>query len=50
MAIYGETGSGKSLFARCIYDFVRKRKDLFRDNSLGPDQKPVLTSSLNAES
>jgi ABC-type glutathione transport system ATPase component len=37
MAIYGETGSGKTLFARCIYDFVRKRKDLFRDNSLGPD-------------
>jgi ABC-type oligopeptide transport system ATPase subunit len=50
MAVYGETGSGKTLFGRCIIDFVRKRKDIFRDNSLGPDQKPVLTSSLNAES
>jgi hypothetical protein len=29
---------------------MRKRKDVFRDSPLGQDQKPILMSSLNAES
>ncbi len=50
LAVYGEIGSGKTLFARCIADFIRKRKDVFRDSHLGADQKPILMSSLNPES
>ena len=50
LAVYGEIGSGKTLFARCIADFMRKRKDVFRDSHLGADQKPILMSALNPES
>jgi hypothetical protein len=49
-AIIGEIGSGKTLFGRCIYDNLKKRRDFLRDPILGPDQKAILTSSLNAES
>lgn len=46
----GEIGSGKTLFARCIYDTLKKRKDFLRDEVIGSDYKPILTSALNAES
>lgn len=47
LAVLGELGSGKTLFARCICEQLRKRKDLFRDEQ---NLIPILTSSLNAES
>lgn len=46
-AILGETGSGKTLFGRCIFDNLKKRRDFMRGDS---DFKPILTSSLNSES
>lgn len=46
----GEIGSGKTLFARCIYDNLKKRKDFLRDDLMGQEYKPILTSALNAES
>lgn len=48
LAVSGELGSGKTLFARCIIDKLKKRKDILRDPNL--DQQLILTSSLNAES
>ena len=48
LAIIGEIGSGKTLFARCIIETLKKRKDFLRNNYL--DSKPILTSSLNSES
>jgi len=47
-AITGEIGSGKTLFGRCIFESLRKRKEFMRD--CGSDQKPILCSSLTAES
>lgn len=48
-AILGESGSGKSLFGRCIYENLKKKRDFLRDQS-GSEYKAILTSSLNAES
>lgn len=50
LAVMGEIGSGKTLFGRCIYDQLKKRKDFLRDDTMGSDYKAILTSSLNAES
>jgi len=47
IAITGELGSGKTLFARNLIDRLRKRKDILRD-SIGNEL--ILTSALNAES
>jgi len=44
-AVVGEAGSGKSLFGRCLYEALRKRRDFLRD----PDSKAILTGALNAE-
>lgn len=30
-AVVGEAGSGKSLFGRCLYENLRKRRDFLRD-------------------
>ena len=37
LAILGEIGSGKTLFARCIMDKLKKRKDILRDPQVGND-------------
>lgn len=50
LAIMGEIGSGKTLFSRCIFDQLKRRKDFLRDDHMGSDFKPILTTSLNAES
>ena len=50
LVVSGEAGSGKTLFARCLVDALRKKKDFLRDAQLGPDFRPILTSALNAES
>jgi ABC-type glutathione transport system ATPase component len=47
-AITGEIGSGKTLFGRCIFENLRKRKEFMRD--CGSEQKPILCSSLTSES
>jgi len=53
MAILGEPGSGKTLFARCIVDYLKKHSDLQLDTSkIGTTSDPVtvvLGSSINAE-
>jgi ABC-type glutathione transport system ATPase component len=49
-AILGETGSGKTLFGRCIYENLKKKRDFLRDPNGSSEYKPILTSSLNAES
>jgi hypothetical protein len=50
LGISGEIGSGKTLFARCLLEKFRKRKDLLKDASMGTEAQLILTSSLNAES
>jgi ABC-type dipeptide/oligopeptide/nickel transport system ATPase component len=32
--ILGESGSGKTLFGRCIFDNLKKRRDFMRDHNL----------------
>jgi len=50
LAILGESGAGKTLFARCLIDSLKKRKEFLRDRTLGADYFPALASALNAES
>jgi hypothetical protein len=49
-AVLGELGSGKTLFGRCIFDNIKRRKGILGGAGGGSDFKPILTSSLNAES
>lgn len=47
----GELGSGKTLFARCIIDSLRKKREFLRDDLMNDsNHKAILTSALNAES
>lgn len=50
LVVSGEIGSGKTLFGRCLFDSLKRKKDFLRDDQLGPEFKAILTSSLNAES
>jgi tRNA A37 threonylcarbamoyladenosine biosynthesis protein TsaE len=34
LAISGEIGSGKTLFARCLIEKLKKRKDILRDQGI----------------
>jgi DNA-binding NtrC family response regulator len=50
MAVIGETGCGKTLFARCIVDLLKRSKDFIKDGLMGSDYTPIICTSLNAES
>lgn len=52
VAVMGEMGSGKTLFAKCLLDSLKRKRDFMRDDSIAGhgDYKPIYASALNAES
>lgn len=50
IAVQGEAGSGKTLFAKSLIEQLKRNKNFLRDGTMGPDYCPILCSALNAES
>ncbi len=55
IAVLGEPGSGKTLFARCVVDKLKRQGELIIDDSKigSPNVEQltvIITSALNSES